>query len=134
MNTSDKKLILTTILSTLAYILLWVTFELISLDTTNEFNEAWIWVLYCFHVIPSISLQLLVCRRAKGIKKGIPFIVLSILAIIFTVGAIKSSGWEILLWLLLLFLCAAPAIGFIIAFAIYLIPIWYKKHHGNINK
>lgn len=73
-----------------------------------------------FHVVPCFCLQFLVCRMAKSPwVRLIPVFLLLGLASWFTMGLFTATGWDNLGWGLLLLLCAAPAAGYALAWAVY---------------
>lgn len=73
-----------------------------------------------FHVVPCFCLQLLLGRAAERLwMRLIPVFLLLGLAAWFTMGFFTASGWDILLWGILLLLCIAPAVGYGLAWAVY---------------
>ena len=73
-----------------------------------------------FHAVPCFCLQLLVCRAAtRPMTRLLPVYLLLGLAAWFTMGFFTASGWDTLLWGILLMLCAAPAVGYGLAWAVY---------------
>ncbi len=85
-----------------------------------RFYELWVYLGVGFHIVPCFLLQLLVCRVAKSPwVRLIPVFLLLGLAAWFTVGFFNATGWDNLGWGILLLLCAAPAAGYGLAWAVY---------------
>ena len=85
-----------------------------------RFYELWVYLGVGFHVVPCFCLQFLVCRMAKSPwVRLIPVFLLLGLASWFTMGLFTATGWDNLGWGLLLLLCAAPAAGCALAWAVY---------------
>lgn len=78
-------------------------------------------VLGCyFHAVPCFFLQLLVCRAAKQpLLRLIPVFLLAGFVAVCVGGLVNTEGLDGLGWILLLFLCAAPAAGYGLAWAAY---------------
>lgn len=85
-----------------------------------RFYELWVYLGLGFHAVPCFCLQLLVCRAAKrpGVRL-IPVLLLLGIAELFTMGYFTATGWDTLGWGILLLLCAAPAAGYALAWAVY---------------
>lgn len=85
-----------------------------------RFYELWVYLGVGFHVVPCFCLQLLVCRAVKSpILRLIPVLLLLGLAAWSTLGFFNAADWDGLGWGLLLLLCAAPAAGCALAWAVY---------------
>ena len=79
-------------------------------------------LLFTFSAVPALFLQLLLCRaiQSKYIK-ALPITVIALAAAFFAVCMISVTGWDKLIYLLLLFLCIAPAVGTVAAVLFHLI-------------
>lgn len=89
-------------------------------DDPFRFYDLWVYLGLGFHAVPCFCLQLLLCRAAKnpGVRL-IPVLLLLGLVTWFTLGFFNATGWDNLGWGLLLLLCAAPAAGYALAWAVY---------------
>ena len=77
-------------------------------------------LLVWFHSVPCFFLQLLVCRMAgKAVTRLIPVFLLLGLAVCFAAASFITIGWDSLGWGFLLCLCAAPAAGYGLAWAVF---------------
>lgn len=85
-----------------------------------RFYELWVYLGVGFHAIPCFLLQLLVCRVAESPwVRLIPVFLLLGIAALFAMFLSTATGWDNLGWGLLLLLCAAPAAGYGLAWAVY---------------
>lgn len=75
-----------------------------------------------FHIVPCFCLQLLLCRMVKGVfLRLIPVFLLAGSALMAALFLSTSSGWDALGWGLLLAMCIAPTVGFVLAWVTYCI-------------
>ena len=82
--------------------------------------DLWMDLGLWFHAVPCFFLQLLICRAVKSpILRLIPVLLLLGLAAWSTLGFFNAADWDGLGWGLLLLLCAAPAAGCALAWAVY---------------
>ncbi len=82
--------------------------------------DLWMDLGLWFHAVPCFFLQLLICRAAKRPAiRLIPVLLLLGLAAWSTLGFFNAADWDGLGWGLLLLLCAAPAAGCALAWAVY---------------
>lgn len=73
-----------------------------------------------FHAIPCFCLQLLVCRMAKRtVLRLIPVFLLLGIAVLAALICFSSTGLDALLWIVILCLCIAPAVGYALAWGVY---------------
>lgn len=73
-----------------------------------------------FHAIPCFCLQLLVCRAAKRtVLRLIPVFLLLGIAALAALICFSSTGLDALLWIVILCLCIAPAVGYALAWGVY---------------
>ncbi len=88
----------------------------------------------CAFSLPAVSctfLQMLLCRISqKKWVRGIPLILIAIVAAASAIGWFSSSGWDGLAYMILLILCILPALGCIIGFVADVI---WKKHIYSIS-
>ena len=77
------------------------------------------WLSRYFHAVPAFCLQFLLCRKTRRWIAALPSLAIVGLALWSAYGYFTSTGWDTLGYGILLFLCAAPAIGCILAWAIY---------------
>ena len=100
-------------------------------DDPFRFYELWVYLGLGFHIVPCFCLQLLVCRVARRpVLRLIPVFLLLGLSACFTAGLFSASGWDGLGWAVLLCLCAAPAAGYTLAWAVYGV----QRLHQHINR
>ena len=84
-------------------------------------------ILY-FHVIPMLLIQLLLFRLSKPWWwKLLPFLPMLVVGLAF----LRIAEWHILGWILVLWWCAAPAAGCVLAWAAYGLCRLYQK--GDIR-
>lgn len=88
-------------------------------------------ILGCyFHAIPCFFLQLLVCRAVRRpLLRLIPVLLLVGLVAVCVGGLVSAEGLDGLGWILLLFLCAAPAAGYGLAWVVY--GVWWGVRRGQ---
>ncbi len=77
------------------------------------------WLAGTFHVVPAFCLQLLLCRRVRRWIAALPALLTAGAAVWCTYESFTATGWDNVGWLLLLLLCAAPAAGCTLAWAVY---------------
>ena len=86
-----------------------------------------------FHLIPCFCLQLLICRiMAQRIWQLLPVCLLVGTTFGFFIGFFASSGLDALGWGLLLCLCIAPAVGYALAWMVYI--LWQRRTKEPLNK
>lgn len=79
-------------------------------------------LLFTFSAVPAFFLQMLLCRAVQSkYIKALPITVIALAAAFFAVCMISVTGWDKLIYLILLFLCIAPAVGTVAAFLFHLI-------------
>ena len=84
-------------------------------------------ILY-FHAIPMLLIQLLLFRLSKPWRwKLLPFLPMLVVGLAF----LRIAEWHILGWILVLWWCAAPAAGCVLAWAAYGLCRLYQK--GDIR-
>lgn len=84
-------------------------------------------ILY-FHAIPMLLIQLLLFRLSKPWWwKLLPFLPMFVVGLAF----LRIAEWHILGWILVLWWCAAPAAGYVLAWAAYGLCRLYQK--GDIR-
>lgn len=84
-------------------------------------------ILY-FHAIPMLLIQLLLFRLSKPWRwKLLPFLPMLVVGLAF----LRIAEWHILGWILVLWWCAAPAAGCVLAWAAYVLCRLYQK--GDIR-
>lgn len=89
-------------------------------DDPLRFYELWICLGVGFHAVPCFCLQLLVCRVAERlVTRFIPVFLLAGIVTVFFLFLATSTGWDAWGWSILLLLCAAPAVGYASAWAVY---------------
>ncbi len=115
-NRTDKILLAVFLLSLAAYAPLLLTYSF-------AFDSGWdtvrAWLLLTFHAVPAFCLQLLLCRRTQRWIAALPGLAVIGVALWSAFAAFTVIGWEGLGWLILLLLCAAPAAGIALAWAVY---------------
>lgn len=85
-------------------------------------------LLLYFHFIPMFFLQLLLCRLSKPWWWHLlPFLPLLVTGLVFMVFA----EWYILGWVLVLWWCVAPIMGYLLAWAVY--GCWKLYRKGGIR-
>ncbi len=117
-NRTDKILLAVFLLSLAAYaFLLLIYLEIIDLGL--EWGTLQAWLLLTFHAVPAFCLQLLLCRRTQRWIAALPALLTAFAAFWFAYGSFTDGGWDGLGCLILLLLCAAPAAGIALAWAVY---------------
>lgn len=85
-----------------------------------------------FLAVSFFFLQLLLCRNVrKKIIRVLPLLIIAIVALTSGIGYSCTSGWDGLGFIIILILCAAPAIGS--GFGIVVDWFWRKKDYA-VNK
>ena len=136
-NRTDNILLIAFLVSLLFYFFalprLFYSFAEILLD-----NSAWMkvydWLSMCFHAVPAFCLQLLLCRKARRWAAALPTLIFAGLALWATYSYFISTAWDTLGYAALLFLCAAPAVGCVLAWTAYGGWTLYRKkdiHHPD---
>lgn len=82
------------------------------------------WLSWYFHAIPAFCLQLLLCRKIRHRFAVLPTLFFVVLALWSAYGCSTHDGWDALGYEIFLQLSAAPAVGCVLAWAVY---GWTKK-------
>lgn len=82
-------------------------------------QEWYAYLALSFFAIPVFCLQLLLCRRKRRRVAAIPALVIVGAALLFAYGFFTATGWDTLGWGILLLVCIAPAVGCVMAWAVY---------------
>jgi len=77
------------------------------------------WLAVTLPAVPAFCLQLLLCRRTRWWIAALPGLAVIGTALWSTYGVFTAIGWDTLGYGILLLLCAAPAAGFVLAWAVY---------------
>ncbi len=117
-NRTDKILLAVFLLSLAAYVFLLLT-NLGIVDLDLGWDAVRPWLSLTFHAVPAFCLQLLLCKRTRRWIAALPALLTVGAALWFVYGSFTDSGWDVLGWLLLLLLCAAPAAGIALAWTVY---------------
>lgn len=126
-NRTDKILLAVFLLSLAVYLfLLLIYLEIIDLDLGWS-SALRGWLALTLHAVPAFCLQLLLCRRVRRWIAALPALLTVGAALWFTYGCFTTIGWDVLGWLILLLLCAAPAVGIALAWAAYGIGRFRKR-------
>ncbi len=128
-NRTDKTLLAVFLLSLAAYVFLLLT-NLGIVDLDLGWDAVRPWLSLTFHAVPAFCLQLLLCRRTQRWIAALPALLTAFAAFWFAYGAFTDPGWDGLGCLILLLLCAAPAVGIALAWAVY--GIWRFRQKRNV--
>ena len=95
------------------------------------FRQLHVWLALGFHAVPFFCLQLLLCRTARRRVAALPALLLSAFLLACAAGYLRATGWDALGWVILLLGCAAPAVGCVLAWAVYGFHRLYQR--GGIH-
>jgi len=84
-------------------------------------------LFYVFPAVPAFCLQLLLCRKVRWWIAAVPTVILVGAVLFFTYGLFTTTGWDNLGYVIFLALSAAPAAGFVLAWAVYGFWTMYRK-------
>lgn len=108
------------------FLLVWIR----GIPRPLRFYELWVCLGVGSHAVPCFCLQLLVCRVAERlVTRFIPVFLLAGIVTVFFLFLATSTGWDAWGWSILLLLCAAPAVGCALAWAVY--GIQYACRHNK---
>ena len=124
-NRTDKILLAAFVLTLAAYLVMFA-------DCFSQFpisaSPLLQFLILHFHAIPMFLIQLLLFRLSKPWWwKLVPFLPMLMVGLAF----LRIAEWYILAWILVLWWCAAPAVGCALAWAVYGLHRLYKR--GDIR-
>lgn len=110
---TDQILLIAFVLTLAAYLVMFV--DCFSRFPINASPLLQFLILH-FHAIPMFLIQLLLFRLSKPWwRKLLPFLPMLVVGLAF----LRIAEWHILGWILVLWWCAAPVIGCVLAWAAY---------------
>ena len=119
-NRTDNILLITFLVSLAFYMFILPRFfEGIAFDGPEWAHVVYNWLSMCFHAVPAFCLQLLLCRKTRRWIAALPGLAVVGLAFWAAYGCVTSTGWDTLGYAILLFLCAAPAVGCVLAWMVF---------------
>ncbi len=77
------------------------------------------WLAVTLPAVPAFFLQLLLCRKVRWWIAALPGLAVIGTALWSAYGFFTATGWDNLGYAILLLLCAAPAVGIALAWAVY---------------
>lgn len=77
------------------------------------------WLLLYFPAVPVFCLQLLLCRKTRHGFAALPALILAGWALWAAYGCATHDGWDAFGYEVLLEFCAVPAVGYVLAWAVY---------------
>ena len=131
-NRTDRMLLRSFLVSLLAYgILLFVYIQCfwsgtITAPILYALKRPFFWLAVGGHGVPFFALQLLLCRRKSGGAVLLPVLTV-IIPLMSLQGMFGVHGWGILTWMVLFRYSIAPAVGSLLACAVYGIHRLRKK-------
>lgn len=131
-NRTDRMLLRIFLVSLLAYGLLLSIYiqcfwsGTITAPILDALERPFFWLAVGGHGVPFFALQLLLCRRKSGGAVLLP--ILTVIMLLMSLqGMFGVHGWGILTWMVLLQYSIAPAVGSLLACAVYGIHRLRKK-------
>ncbi len=119
-NRTDKILLAVFLLSLSVCAFLLLTYlEIIDFDLAYEWYSARAKLAVTLPAVPAFCLQLLLCRMVQRWIAALPGLAVVWVAFWSAYAAFTSPFWDGLGYAILLLLCAAPAAGIALAWAVY---------------
>lgn len=131
-NRTDRMLLRSFLVSLLAYGLLLSIYiqcfwsGTITAPILYALKRPFFWLAVGGHGVPFFALQLLLCRRKSGGAVLLPVLTV-IIPLMSLQGMFGVHGWGILTWMVLFRYSIAPAVGSLLACAVYGIHRLRKK-------
>lgn len=135
-NRTDRMLLRSFLVSLLAYGLLLSIYiqcfwsGTITAPILGALERPFFWLAVGGHGVPFFALQLLLCRRKSGGAVLLPILTV-IIPLMSLQGMFGVHGWGILTWMVLFRYSIAPAVGSLLACAVYGIHRLRKKKIGQ---
>ena len=118
---TDQILLAVFLASAALYVFILLTnMDILPLRVNDQARGTWEWLMWRFHAVPCICLQLLLCRLLRwNLFRLLPLLLLGTAMFFLAAASFLTKGWGSMFWGVRLVWCCAPAAGLVLGWIVY---------------